>query len=240
MLYGKFRLNEIIEKRAQFAIEEMVTILQVICQSMLEYHKKKLILTYCPPKNIFLEIEKQSISCELKVNPTQLGEQISAGTHRTTDLSDFGFIYYEAPESLLKRVNASFSLDAYWISAIAYHLFTGQQIRNGNSTRDIIDSAIKNEIPANWHSMPLWLHDVLKRALSTSPAERPSLDELTTVLLDAGSPRSNVDSSKVSLEQSRGSLLEVLRHRAVKLGAESSIKSAKLPDNAKRAVPDEL
>lgn len=89
-------------------------------------HRKSILHRDLAPSNILLFEDNNQIN--VKVSDFGLGKDLSSLSNLTTSsASDYGHVYYTAPEQLENLRNASFRSDIYSLGCVCYYVFTGKK-----------------------------------------------------------------------------------------------------------------
>ncbi len=175
-------LAQVIGER-RLSPEETLEILRPVADALDHAHEVGVIHRDIKPANILIgpggaELADLGIAHALE------------STRITAHGSVVGTPAYMAPEQL-QGDDPSAAVDVYALSAVAFEMLAGRPARRGRTTLEIIDAlrADPPDLRQAWPEAPAAAAELLQRALSSDPAERPrSASELVDQLAAALAP----------------------------------------------------
>jgi tRNA A-37 threonylcarbamoyl transferase component Bud32 len=185
-------LQVLVERFGPLHAERAVHILEQICGSLAEAHRRGIVHRDLKPSNVFLT-ERGGIYDFVKVLDFGLAKQVSAdGAAAVTKTGVvFGTPRYIAPESAYGEVDVDARADLYNVGAIAYWMLTGQPPFSGDSPVRLIIDHIKTAPtpPSELSELPIHpeLEAIVLKCLEKDPADRyQSATEVVAALRSIG------------------------------------------------------
>ena len=125
------------------------------------------------------------------------------GTDRATVVGHIiGTLAYMAPEQI-RGEDVTASADLYSTGIVLYELLTGRTPFNGKTDWELMQQHLSSEVPSLQPlaaDVPKWMDDVIRRAVSKTPAERFESAAAFRAELDqraASEPRTSMDETRL-------------------------------------------
>ena len=185
--------------------ERAANLVRPILQALAHAHEKGMIHRDIKPDNIIVE---KTTGRPLLVD---FGIVKQAGDGPGNTLSGFvvGTPTYMSPEQALGQSNVDHRSDIYAMGGVLFHLVTGAPPYDGDTSQEVIGRHISQPVPVPSSvntKVPVWLSDVILRALAKRPDARfQSTSEMADAL------RVGLRSGPQSPQVSRGSLARQIR-----------------------------
>ena len=146
----------------KFTMKEKMSLLQELLKGIEALHKKQIIHRDICPQNILINSDLSLCICDFGL--AKVGETELTNSNKSNPK------IYGAPEQDTLLTNATFHSDIYSFCVLAYQLLTGV-LPKGNRIQNI--QIFQNNFPTP-------LAQIIEYGLSTSPEERPYINELKT------------------------------------------------------------
>ncbi|MEO8199133.1 MAG: serine/threonine-protein kinase [Gemmatimonadota bacterium] len=164
-------LGDMLRNEGPLDPERAANLIRPILQALAHAHEKGMIHRDIKPDNIIVE---QQTGRPLLVD---FGIVKQEGDGPGNTLSGFvvGTPTYMSPEQALGQANVDHRSDLYALGGVLFHLVTGTPPFEGDTSQEVIGRHISQAVPIASDvntRVPVWLSDVIRRALVKRPEDR--------------------------------------------------------------------
>ncbi|MEO8295735.1 MAG: serine/threonine-protein kinase, partial [Gemmatimonadota bacterium] len=198
-------LGDLLRNEGSIEAERSAGLIRPILNALTHAHEKGMIHRDIKPDNIIIE---QQTGRPLLVD---FGIVKQEGDGPGNTLSGFvvGTPTYMSPEQALGQANVDHRSDLYALGGVLFHLVTGAPPFEGETSQEVIGRHISQAVPIPRHvntRVPVWMSDVILRALAKRPEDR-----FQTAIEMAEALRIGAQSGPQSPVISRESMLRQIR-----------------------------
>jgi len=188
-------LREYINERGRFEIKDAINYLTPILSALSAAHAIGIVHRDVKPENILISNEGR-----VKIADFGLARGEIIGTTMTAESSVIlGSVSYLSPEQVQRGI-ADARSDVYAVGIVAFEMLTGEKPFIGDSPIQIAYMHVNQDIPSlrtKRKEIPAKLDDLIKRATSRDPDQRPN---------DAGVFLSELEAIEIELDPKRNQL----------------------------------
>ena len=177
-------LRDRIDRDPRIDGREALTILRDLARALAYAHERGIVHRDVKPDNILLDRES---GCSM-LTDFGVARALSAGDERLTRT---GFVLgsprYMSPEQAAGDRELDGKSDVYSLALVGYEMFAGEPAVGGTGAQAIITQQLTQTPPAletRSDQVPGVVSDLIGRALSKDPAERPGAAEMAAILDD--------------------------------------------------------
>ena len=168
--------NLIHQKRLNIQIENLISYVNDIIQSIHFCHKNRILITYkdLNLSNFYISKDGKNLFSDIFWYSTTFY------TNKSKDKKYCGSISHMAPELFLGE-NYNFSADIYSFGIILYEIFSLKFPYEGMNERDIINDVVKGNRPNLFNlrkETPLEYIELMMKCLEKDPTKRPSTKDI--------------------------------------------------------------
>ncbi|MGA9860251.1 MAG: serine/threonine-protein kinase, partial [Solirubrobacteraceae bacterium] len=163
-------LRQTLNRRGALPVSEVLRILDGVAAGLDAIHARGIVHRDVKPSNILLGEDGAVKVADLGI------ASVPDRTQITTSGSVLGSLSYMAPEQLGEERSTP-AIDIYALAAVAYEMLSGVKARqeaNAVALAHAIHTQPAPDLRAAWPQAPAAAADVIRRAMSADPAQRPS------------------------------------------------------------------
>lgn len=156
-------LADLLKKQGCLSVEKAVEMIDGILAGLEFLHSRKIIHRDLKPDNVLLQGETPRLA-DFGIS------RVLRTTMTSSSINLAGTPYYMAPESFDKKRNEQ--TDIWAVGVILYEILAGKRPFEDDNLINLVSSIATKEPQPLPESIPNWLKDVIKKALSKSPEHR--------------------------------------------------------------------
>ena len=172
--------------RGPMTVTDACDILDGIARALEAAHAKQIVHRDLKPDNVFLHrVDDGPLMVKLLDFGIAKLVRSSPGGEKTQTGNMLGTPRYISPEQA-RGVNVDFRSDVYSLGAMAFEMLAGRTPFQGETAMDLVVAHMNEPPPAlsTFAKVPRALEQTVMRMLEKDPANRPSLDDVRSVVQD--------------------------------------------------------
>jgi len=172
--------------RGPMSVPDACDILDGIARALEAAHAKQIVHRDLKPDNVFLHrVDDGPVMVKLLDFGIAKLVRAAPGSEKTQTGNMLGTPRYISPEQA-RGVNVDFRSDVYSLGAMAFEMLAGRTPFQGETAMDLVVQHMNEPAPAlsTFAKVPRALEQTVMRMLEKDPANRPSLEDVRSVLQD--------------------------------------------------------